>query len=101
MLAPALSQSGQDFLCIQVDKTRLVIAWSMEDQMGKAQFNVRADLLDVLFWIRRYQPATVRLICYLFCPALHLARIVNIGLLFRCKRQARPDACVTQCPLTF
>jgi thiosulfate dehydrogenase (quinone) large subunit len=45
LLSPALSDLGEDLLGVMLEETRLVFSWRMEDQMGKAEFNIGTNLL--------------------------------------------------------
>src|SRR5260370_4942561 len=93
-LAPALPDSGQDFSAIELQEARLVISWSMEDEVRKTKLYVRTNLLQVLLRVVGDEPATMSLVCHSRRPALHFARIRDICLVFGGERQCSPDACV-------
>src|SRR5258708_2235654 len=99
ILAPALSNLGEDLLGVKLEETGLVFSWRMEDQMGKAEFNVGAKLLQVLFYIAGDEPATIGLIGNLCGLSLHLTRIMDLDLVFSWKSQGCPDACISESAL--
>src|SRR5579859_222581 len=98
LLTPALPDAWQDLFGIELEETRLVIAWCVEDQVSEAQLKVGANLLQVLFRVIGDQPAAMRLIGYLGCLALHLTRIMYLHFVFGRESEGRPDARVSQCP---
>src|SRR6266446_850082 len=93
-LAPALSNSGQDFSSIELQEARLVISWSMEDEVRKTKLYVGTNLLQMLIRVVGDEPATMSLVCHSRSPALHFARIRDVCLVFGGERQRSPDTCV-------
>src|SRR5258708_9243654 len=93
-LAPALSNSGQDFSGIELQEARLVIPGSMEDEVRKTKLYVRTNLLQVLLRVVGDEPAAMSLVSHSLGHALHFARIIDVCLVFGGERQRSPDACV-------
>src|SRR5712692_5636398 len=79
---PALPDPGKDFLCIELQETRLVISWSVEDQMCEAEFDIGANLFHMFFWITGDEPAAVGLISNSCCLPFHFTRIMDTNLVF-------------------
>jgi hypothetical protein len=50
-LSPAFPEAGQNFLRVELQEARLIVAGCVEDQVREAEFDVGADLLDVLLGI--------------------------------------------------
>src|SRR5258708_19535621 len=90
-LAPALPDSGQDFSAIELQEARLVISWSMEDEVRKTKLYVRTNLLQVLLRVVEAEPATMSLVCHSPRPALHFALIIDIHLVFVAARPFHPN----------
>src|SRR5260221_2808464 len=91
-LPPALPDPGEDFSGIELQEPQLIVSRRMEDQVGKTKLYIRTNLLKVLINVVGDEPAAMSLIRHLRSIRLHLARIVDIRLVFGRERQRGPDA---------
>jgi hypothetical protein len=68
----------------------------VEDQVSEAQFDIGANLLNMLFEITGDEPALVGLAGYSDGFRLHLTRVVDVNFILCGQGQRSPDARVLQ-----
>src|SRR5206468_2572937 len=88
--APAESsgtQAGEDLARIAAHRPLLILTREVEDQVREAPFHVAADLRDMLLGIGGDDEAHVRLVRRGLGAALHLARILDPGLVLGRQRE--------------
>src|SRR5258707_5707304 len=73
-LAPALSNSGQDFSSIELQEARLVISWSMEDEVRKTKLYVGTNMLQMLISVVEDDHATLIPDLQSYSPSIHYSR---------------------------
>src|ERR671937_3024556 len=84
-------------LGVEVEEAALVRAGRVEDEVGEAEVGIEPDLLHVLLWVRRDNPAARRALRgQRVRQALHLQRVFYAGLFLSAERQGAPVAGVLQ-----
>src|SRR6266851_3500754 len=85
------SQQRQNALGVELKETGLVGAGSVEDEMGEAELDIRADLRKLLLRVGGNDPAACRpLERQRIGEPLHLYRVLDAHLFFRGQGEGRP-----------
>src|SRR5258708_5199679 len=96
--APLLTEKRQDVRPVRLEDPRLAVTGRVEHEVIETGVEVGSKLSDVLVRVVGYEPPPVRDIFHRARQALHLARIIDAGLLFCGEGERRPNLGVFQSP---
>src|SRR5207247_6969960 len=88
------TQAGEDLARIEAHRPLLILTRKMEDQVREAPLHVAADLRDVLVGVAGDDEARVGFVRGGLGAALHLAWILDTGLVLGRQGKRGPLACV-------
>ena len=81
ILSPSTSESWKNLFRVKLQKTRLILPWSMKYQVSETKLNVWANLFHMLICIVRNKPSAICLVCNSCSLSFHLNRVMDIHLI--------------------